>query len=114
MGPLAQVGLALATSIGAWINLGLVLWFAHRAGHLAIDDRLRQSALKLAAAGLVMAAVLWLGYGPVAQLVAPLHRLRDLATLIVLGTIASGIYGAIVLTIFGRDWLKRFRALVRR
>ena len=29
MGPLAQVGLALATSIGAWINLGLVVWFAH-------------------------------------------------------------------------------------
>ena len=34
MGPLAQVGLALATSIGAWINLGLVIWFAHRAGHV--------------------------------------------------------------------------------
>ena len=28
MGPLAQVGLALATSIGAWINFALVLWFA--------------------------------------------------------------------------------------
>ena len=34
MGPLAQVGLALATSIGAWINLGLVVWFAVRAGHM--------------------------------------------------------------------------------
>ena len=34
MGPLAQVGLALATAVGAWINLGLVVWFAHRAGHL--------------------------------------------------------------------------------
>ena len=34
MGPLAQVGLALATSIGAWINLGLVIWFATRAGSL--------------------------------------------------------------------------------
>ena len=31
MGPLAQVGLALATSIGAWINFALVLWFASRA-----------------------------------------------------------------------------------
>ena len=114
MGPLAQVGLALATSIGAWINLSLVLWFAHRAGHLAIDQRLRGAAVKLLAAGLVMAAVLWLGYGPVAQLLAPWHRLRDLATLIVLGTVASSVYGAIVLAIFGRDWLKRFRALVRR
>ena len=28
---LAQVGLALATSIGAWINFGLLLWFGMRA-----------------------------------------------------------------------------------
>src|SRR4051794_13146309 len=27
MGPLAQVGLALATAIGAWINFALVVWF---------------------------------------------------------------------------------------
>ena len=58
MGPLAQVGLALATSIGAWINLGLVIWFAARAGHVRIDERLRQSAVKLAAAGLALAAAL--------------------------------------------------------
>ncbi len=48
MGPLAQVGLALATSIGAWINLGLIIWFGIRAGHIQIDERLLQSALRLA------------------------------------------------------------------
>ena len=37
MGPLAQVGLALATSIGAWINFLLVLGFAARAGYLELD-----------------------------------------------------------------------------
>src|SRR5437667_10088489 len=31
-GPLAQVGLALATTIGAWINFGLVIFFASRRG----------------------------------------------------------------------------------
>ena len=36
MGSLAQVGLALATSIGAWINFILVLWFAARAGLIAV------------------------------------------------------------------------------
>src|SRR4029077_12223064 len=41
MGPLAQVGLALATSIGAWINLGLVVWFSRRGGLAAHDKRLR-------------------------------------------------------------------------
>src|SRR2546421_10725462 len=37
MGSLAQVGLALATAIGAWINLLLVLGFAVRAGYLQFD-----------------------------------------------------------------------------
>jgi putative peptidoglycan lipid II flippase len=113
MGPLAQVGLALATSIGAWINLGLVLWFAHRAGHLAIDERLRQSAIKLAAAGLALAAVLWLCDGPVAHLFDGWHRLRDVATLAVLALIGGSLYGGIVLALFGRSWLKAFRARSR-
>src|SRR5207249_3972270 len=39
-GPLAQVGLALATTIGAWINFGLVIFFAARRGLLGVDPRL--------------------------------------------------------------------------
>src|ERR1700716_1849961 len=35
MQPLAQVGLALATSIGAWLNLALITWLAVRQRHLA-------------------------------------------------------------------------------
>src|SRR5437667_5344735 len=37
MGTLAQIGLALATAVGAWINLLLVLVFAVRRGYLAFD-----------------------------------------------------------------------------
>jgi putative peptidoglycan lipid II flippase len=114
MGPLAQVGLALATAIGAWINLGLVLWFAWRAGFARIDERLRQSAIKLAGAGLALAAVLWVCRGPAMNLFEEWHQFRDLAALITLMAIGGGVYGAIVLAIFGRDWLKRFRAAARR
>jgi putative peptidoglycan lipid II flippase len=114
MGPLAQVGLALATAIGAWINLGLVLWFAWRAGFARIDERLRQSAIKLAGAGLALAVVLWVCRGPVMNLFKEWHQFRDLAALVTLMAIGGGIYGAIVLAIFGRDWLKRFRAAARR
>src|SRR5262244_335107 len=77
MGPLAQVGLALATSIGAWINLVLVVWFAARAGHASDDGRLRQSIMKLAAAGVVLAVVLWLCHGPVIRWLADWHGSRD-------------------------------------
>ena len=52
MGSLAQVGLALATSIGAWINFILVLWFAGQ-GLIAADATLNSSLMKLAAAGVV-------------------------------------------------------------
>jgi putative peptidoglycan lipid II flippase len=114
MGPLAQVGLALATSIGAWINLGLVFWFAWRAGLVRIDERLRASAIKLAAAGLVLAAVLWLCRGPAMIFFEEWHQFSDLAALLALMAIGGGVYGAIVLVIFGRDWLNRFRAAARR
>src|SRR5690242_15930011 len=43
VGSLAQIGLALATAVGAWINLLLVIFFAVRAGHLALDRALLHS-----------------------------------------------------------------------
>jgi len=110
MGSLAQVGLALATSIGAWINLGLVTVFAVRAGHMRADARLTQSALKLAAAGLAMALVLWLAHAPVAALTSGAHAFRDLLTLAIVGILGAAVYGGIVLALFGRGWLKAFRA----
>lgn len=110
MGPLAQVGLALATSIGAWINLALVVWFAHRAGHLHIDQRLRNSAVRLALSGVVLAAVLWFSYGPVARGLAGIGGLHDIATLAVLGAIGAVVYGGLIWLFFGRAWLAAFRA----
>jgi putative peptidoglycan lipid II flippase len=113
MGPLAQVGLALATSIGAWINLGLVMWFAFRAGHAQIDERLRQSTFKLAGAGIVLVIVLWLCAGPVGHLFDDWQKLRDVAALALLAAIGGGVYGGIVLVLFGRDWLAAFKARSR-
>jgi len=110
MGSLAQVGLALATSIGAWINLGLVVWFAKRAGHFGVDEQLQKSTLKLAVAGLVLAAALWLCEAPVAHLFDSMNRLRSVATLALIAAIGGVVYGGIVLALFGPAWLAAFRA----
>jgi len=114
MGPLAQVGLALATSIGAWINLGLVIWFAARAGHLAHDARLRQSIIRLAIAGFALTVALLICHAPVVRWLAGWGGPRDLAALAILAAVAVVVYGGTVLVLFGSDWIAAFRSKRRR
>jgi putative peptidoglycan lipid II flippase len=108
-GPLAQVGLALATAVGAWINLVLVAWFAARAGLITYDARLKQSAAKLLAAGLVLAIVLGLAQAPVAALVQPMPALRDEAALAILTVLGAVLYGGMLFAFFGRGWIAALR-----
>src|ERR1700759_5589796 len=60
MGSLAQVGLALATAVGASINLLLVGGLSVRAGYLEFDKAFVRALGKFALAGVVLAAALWL------------------------------------------------------
>jgi len=105
MGPLAQVGLALATAVGAWINLLLVVAFAARAGFLELNRPLAQSLLKFIACGAVLAAVLWL-----AARFAAVHfsglPLRNEAALLLLIAVGAVVYGASIFSLFGPRWLK--------
>jgi putative peptidoglycan lipid II flippase len=105
----AQVGLAFATSIGGWVNLMLLIWFAQRAGLFAFDPEVVRSAMRLTAAGLVMAGALWLADAPVRTLLAgrALHNELALALLAVIGAV---VYGAMVLALFGRRWFAGFMA----
>jgi putative peptidoglycan lipid II flippase len=109
MGPLAQVGLALATAIGAWINVGLVVWFAWRAGHLQHDRDLTRTILKLALAGLALAVALALARSPVLETFAPWRVLREEAALATLAVLGCAVYGGAVAALFGRQWLRRLR-----
>ena len=72
----AQVGLAFATSVGAWINLALLVWFSARQNFLIIDPRLRRSTAKFAIAGMILGAALLLGERPVRALFAGWTSLR--------------------------------------
>jgi putative peptidoglycan lipid II flippase len=109
MGSLAQIGLALATSIGAWVNFLLVLWFARRAGFFAPDPALLRAIGKLVIAGVALTLALWLAAAPVARFFASWPRLRDESTLAVLGVLGAVVYFGIVLALFGREWLALFR-----
>jgi putative peptidoglycan lipid II flippase len=110
MGPLAQVGLALATAVGAWINLLLVLGFAVRAGYLEFDKALMSSLAKFAVAGVVLAAALWLTARLAAVQFAQLGSLRDVTALLLLIAVGAIVYAGSILLMFGWGWL---RSLVR-
>jgi putative peptidoglycan lipid II flippase len=58
MGPLLHVGIALATSLSAWLNAGLLAWILRRRGHLVLDARLRRRLPRMVAASVSMAALL--------------------------------------------------------
>jgi putative peptidoglycan lipid II flippase len=105
MVPLAQVGLALATAVGAWINLLLVLGFAVRAGYLDLDRRLLQSFGKFAITGLILAGVLWLTARLSAVYLANMHVFRDEIILGILVLTGALVYALCILALFGRNWL---------
>jgi putative peptidoglycan lipid II flippase len=106
MGSLAQVGLAFATAVGAWINLLLVLGFAVRAGYLELNRALTQSILKFALVGAVLAAVLWLAAKFAAAHFGAMAGLRDEAALLLLIAVGAVVYGGSILALFGMRWLR--------
>jgi len=110
MGTLAQVGLALATAVGAWINLLLVLFFSVRAGYLEIDRAWMLTLGKFVLAALLLTlALLGTAHWAPAYLQS-FAILRDEALLAILAAVGCIVYAGSILMLFGRSWL---RALVR-
>ena len=103
MGPLAQVGLALATSVGAWINLTLLTIFARQQGFAVSGAGLRP-VIRLLLAGAVLAVALYFGSIWLAQAFAGLTHFREETTLAVLLFIGTIIYALTVLLLLGRSW----------
>jgi len=106
---LAQVGLALATSIGAWLNFILVLYFAARARLIAVDAELKMTLTKLAAAALALGLVLAVAVPVVTAMLSSWSRFRDESTLALLVVIGGIVYGGLVIVLLGRRWLSLMR-----
>jgi putative peptidoglycan lipid II flippase len=100
----AQVGLAFATSVGAWVNLTLLVWLASRQKLIAADRRLLQSIAKLVIAGAALALALYFCQRPVAELFKSWTYLRDEMILLSHIVIGACVYGVAVLALFGRGW----------
>ena len=102
MGPLQQVGLALATSLSSWLNFVLLALTLHRRGFLTLDRRLKRSLAPLAAATAGMAFALKLALAvldPWLRIPGLTGRVAALAVLIAVGlgafTVLALLLGAV-------------------
>src|SRR6202522_2808491 len=110
MGALAQVGLAFATAVGAWINLLLVMGFAARRGFLDLDRAWIQSLAKFFVSGVVLAAALWLAARFAGSHMSSLGAWPNEAEFFGLIAVGTLVYAGSILLLFGKGWL---RSLVR-
>lgn len=104
MGSLAQIGLALATAVGVWTNLLLVLFFAVRRGFLVLDRAWLLSLAKFLLTGLILAAAFWLIARFSGSSLASM-RFHDELTLVLLALGGTIVYALAILVLFGRSWL---------
>jgi len=65
---LLHAGLALATAIAAWLNVGLLSLILHRRGNLIIDRQLLIRLLRIVGASLLMGLLLWVLKGLLDQM----------------------------------------------
>jgi putative peptidoglycan lipid II flippase len=110
--PLSYVGIAVATSLSAWINVGLLAWTLRRRGHLALDAGIKRRLPRSLLAALAMGAALF----GIFLLIAPWFEARlplkvaGLAVL-VLGGMVVYFGAAFALKAVG---LSELKALTRR
>ena len=110
MGHLAQVGLAAATSVGAWINLSLLAFFARRQGFAVSGAAIGRPVAMLALSGATLGAALVAGAYGLERALAHMAHFREetiLGILIVWGIL---VYGGAVLVLLGQKW---FMSLLR-
>ena len=113
MHPLAHVGPPVATSIAAWLNVGLLAFMLRRRNYMRADRLLFSRVARMITATLLMAACVW---GTRIVLVpAPGHHvaLPVLATLIAVGLVAYGglaqAFGVLDSVAMGSKIIGKFR-----
>jgi peptidoglycan biosynthesis protein MviN/MurJ (putative lipid II flippase) len=100
------VGLAAATSVGAWFNLSLLAFFARRQGFAVSGAAIGKPVLKLLVAGALLTASLIAGYYGLQRALAHLTYFRDETTLGILFVLGAVVYTVAILLLLGVPWLK--------
>jgi putative peptidoglycan lipid II flippase len=114
MGLMPHLGIAVATTLGGWLNAGLLWATLARRGELVADARLKRALPLIVLASLIMGGVLWLAAGYLQPWFGTsqgtIVRLFALAALVGAGLV---VYAAAVLALGAID-LRQLRGLLRR
>jgi putative peptidoglycan lipid II flippase len=113
MGSLSQVGLAVGTSAGVWLNIVLLAWVLHRRGQFRLDLAARRRLPRMVLSGGVMAAALWGLLVVAAPALAGRSNLTAVVTILAVLAAAGLVYLA---ALFGLGAIRRedLRRLRRR
>jgi putative peptidoglycan lipid II flippase len=112
MGPMLHVGVALATSISAWINAVLLGWALARRGHLTLDARLKSRTPRILLASIGMAAASYGGFLGLDGMFGG-DGAAQIAALVILVAGGLAAYGALSVVI-GAAVPTELRAMLRR
>jgi putative peptidoglycan lipid II flippase len=109
---LAQVGIALASSLSGWLNAGLLAAVLRRRAQWVPDERLVSRSIRMVGATAGMGAALWLA---LVWLVQPLAHASFLGVVAVLGVCALGalVYAALG-ALLGVIEMSELRFMMRR
>ena len=109
---MAQVGMALATTIAGWVNVGMMAYILHKRGIFVPDAMLKARLIKMLVASLIMMLALALAQPFFADYYAQdvLMKIVALSSVIAIGML---VYGLAVLLLQAYD-TSMVRKLVRR
>jgi putative peptidoglycan lipid II flippase len=109
---LAQVGIALASSLSGWLNAVLLAVVLRRRGQWVSDERLASRSIRMVGATVGMGLVLWLA---LAGLAKPLSHADFTGVVTSLGVCALGAVAYAALgALFGIVKLSELRSVLRR
>lgn len=114
LGLMPHLGIAVATTLGGWLNAGLLCATLSRRGHFNADERLRRALPRIVLASALMGFALWIAAAQLQPwLAAASPALVRMATLAVLITIGLLVY-ALAALLLGAVDMRQLRTLVAR
>ena len=113
LGLMPHLGIAVATSLGGWLNAGLLYGTLVQRGHLVADARLKRALWLILASSLVMGLGVWAADAYLGDLFVAANVLWRAAALMALVATGLVIYGACVLA-SGAVELRQLRKLLGR